>query len=106
MLKQSQRAVGNKLLEPKKIKEMLDLDQNTKKILIIDVRDAAEFEAASKDQHSRMPPLAGSVNMSLGTLFFKADQDMPDFVVRSGLGEFGFWFIVVQEEVLCHWRCW
>ena len=63
-----------KVLSTTEAKAALDASQSA---LIIDVRDPSDLAATGV--------IPGSVNISLGTLFYKADQNMPEGVKDARL---------------------
>jgi len=64
VVRQSQ--VGIELLSPEQVKRILEDNSNT---LILDVRDECDLNITGI--------IDDSVNISLGTLFYKADHEMP-----------------------------
>ena len=57
---------GISLVKPKELNERLQADPNT---LVLDIRDAGDLNLTGI--------IEGSENVSMGTLFFKADHTMP-----------------------------
>ena len=57
---------GIPLLSPKEVNDRIQADPNT---LVLDIRDAGDLNLTGI--------IEGSENVSMGTLFFKADHSMP-----------------------------
>ncbi len=63
----SQSQEGIEMLSPQAAQAALEADPNT---MVLDVRDASDLSLTGT--------IADTVNVSMGTLFFKADESMPE----------------------------